>query len=253
MAATPDAPAACFGQVTLSYGELNRRANRLAHALIRRGIGPESIVALALERSFDQVVAVLAVLKAGAAHLPLDPGLPRARIGFMLGDARPAVLLTTGRTHASMPDDDPTPVLVLDDPHTLALTGACPHTDPGPQERTGPLTHAHPAYVIYTSGSTGRPKAVQMTGLGVANMLRWHHRQLGGGPGTRTAQFTALSFDVSVQETLSALLFGKTLLIPDEDTRRDPHLFATWLQQHHVNEVFAPTTVLHALAEAATE
>ncbi|MFF9027203.1 amino acid adenylation domain-containing protein [Streptomyces iakyrus] len=253
VAATPDAPAVRFGDETLSYAELNRRANRLAHALIRRGVGPESIVALALPRSSAHIVALLAVVKAGAAHLPLDPDHPAARIRYMLADARPAVLLTGVGTRAAIPDDDPTPVLVVDDPRTAARIGGCPDTDPSPAERPRPLTLASPAYVIYTSGSTGRPKAVQMTGLGVANMLRWHHDQLGGGPGTRTAQFTAISFDVSVQEVLSALLFGKTLVVPDEDTRRDPRRFAAWLTEHQVDEIFAPSTVLESLAEAATE
>ncbi|MGA5207436.1 amino acid adenylation domain-containing protein [Streptomyces variegatus] len=253
VAATPDAPAVRFGDETLSYAELNRRANRLAHALIRRGVGPESIVALALPRSPAHIVALLAVVKAGAAHLPLDPDHPAARIRYMLSDARPAVLLTGVETRSAIPDDDPTPLLVLDDPRTAALIADGPGTDPSPAERPRPLTLASPAYVIYTSGSTGRPKAVQMTGLGVANMLRWHHGQLGGGPGTRTAQFTAISFDVSVQEVLSALLFGKTLVVPDEDTRRDPRRFAAWLAEHRVNEIFAPSTVLESLAEAAGE
>ncbi|MET9503373.1 amino acid adenylation domain-containing protein [Streptomyces sp. NPDC006622] len=253
VAATPDTPAVRFGDVTLSYAELNRRANRLAHTLIRRGVGPESIVALALHRSPAHIVAILAVVKAGAAHLPLDPDHPAARIRYMLADARPAVLLTTARTRAAIPEDDPTPVLVLDDPRTAAVIEDGPDTDPSPAGRTNPLTLASPAYVIYTSGSTGRPKAVQMTGLGVANMLRWHHDQLGGGPGTRTAQFTAISFDVSVQEVLSALLFGKTLVVPDEDTRRDPGRFAAWLTDHRVDEIFAPSTVLESVAEAATE
>ncbi|MFF2149629.1 amino acid adenylation domain-containing protein, partial [Kitasatospora sp. NPDC058190] len=253
VAAAPHLPAACFEDVTLSYEEVNRRANRLAHALIERGIGPESTVALALERSPEHVVAILAVLKAGAAHLPLDPAHPRARIRYMLQDARPAVLLAGRATLAALPDDDPTEVLVLDDPATAAHIDAHPDTDPTPDTRTRPLTPASPAYVIYTSGSTGRPKAVQMTGLGVTNMLRWHHDQFGGGPGTRTAQFTAISFDVSVQEILSALLFGKTLVVPDEDTRRDPRRLVAWLDHHRVNELFAPTTVLEALAEAATD
>ncbi|MFF7177374.1 amino acid adenylation domain-containing protein [Streptomyces sp. NPDC008121] len=253
VAAVPDAPAVHFDDEVLSYAELNRRANRLAHTLIRRGIGPESIVALALPRSSAHIVALLAVVKAGAAHLPLDPDQPAARTRYMLADARPAVLLTAVGTRAAIPDDGATPVLVLDDPPTAARIGDCPDTDPSPAERPRPLTLASPAYVIYTSGSTGRPKAVQMTGLGVANMLRWHHDQLGGGPGTRTAQFTAISFDVSVQEVLSALLFGKTLVVPDEDTRRDPRRFAAWLTEHRVDEIFAPSTVLESLAEAATE
>ncbi|MER7186026.1 amino acid adenylation domain-containing protein, partial [Streptomyces hyaluromycini] len=254
VAAVPDAPAACFEDgLTLSYAELDRRSSRLARTLIGRGIGPESIVALALDRSPEHVVAIMAVVKAGAAHLPLDPSHPQARIRFMLEDARPAILLTSHHTMGAVPAGDATPLLVLDDPDTAALLDAQQDTAPTAADRPRPLSLHSPAYVIYTSGSTGRPKAVQMTGLGVANMLRWHHDQLGGGPGTRTAQFTAISFDVSVQEILSALLHGKTLVVPTEDTRRDPHRFAAWLARHEVNELFAPTTVLEAVAEAAVE
>ncbi|MET9826173.1 amino acid adenylation domain-containing protein, partial [Streptomyces sp. NPDC006349] len=252
-AATPREPAVCFGSQVLSYRELNVRANRLAHALIARGVGPESTVALALPRSPAQVVAILAVLKAGAAHLPLDPGHPAARIRFMLDDARPALCLTSRETQGSIPDDDPTPTLALDDAETAALIDACPQSNPTASQRTGVLGLLSPAYVIYTSGSTGRPKAVQMTGLGVVNMLRWHHDQFGGGPGTRTAQFTAISFDVSVQEVLSTLLTGKTLMVPDEDTRRDMEAFTAWLAEHRVNELFAPHTVLEAVTDAALD
>ncbi|MYR19129.1 AMP-binding protein, partial [Streptomyces sp. SID6137] len=111
----------------------------------------------------------------------------------------------------------------------------------------------HPAYVIYTSGSTGRPKGVVMPAGALLNLLEWHHEAVGGAPGTRTAQFTAISFDVSAQEVLSALLFGKTLVIPAEDVRRDAARFAGWLDQHRVEELFAPNLVLEALAEAAVE
>ncbi|MEU2589247.1 amino acid adenylation domain-containing protein, partial [Streptomyces avermitilis] len=116
-------------------------------------------------------------------------------------------------------------------------------------------THApdHPAYVIYTSGSTGQPKGVVMPAGALLNLLEWHHGAVGGEPGTRTAQFTAISFDVSAQEVLSALAFGKTLVIPAEDVRRDAARFAAWLDEHRVEELFAPNLVLEALAEAAVE
>ncbi|MFD7868500.1 amino acid adenylation domain-containing protein, partial [Streptomyces sp. NPDC059783] len=225
---TPDAPAVVFEDTVLTYRELDRRANRLAHALIARGVGPEQVVALRLPRSAELVVAVLAVLKTGAAYLPVDPGYPAARIAYMLDDARPAVVLDDLADAA--PDGD----LPEHDPHTAA--------DP-----------RHPAYVIYTSGSTGRPKAVVMPASGLLNLLDWHHRTVGGAPGTRTAQFTAISFDVSVQEMLSALLYGKTLVVPTEEQRRSAELFAHWLDRHEVGELFAPDLVIEALAEAADE
>ncbi|MGW1658030.1 amino acid adenylation domain-containing protein, partial [Streptomyces atratus] len=226
--ATPQAPAVVFEDTALTYHELNRRANRLAHSLIARGAGPEQVVALRLPRSPELVVAVLAVLKTGAAYLPIDPDYPAARIAYMLEDARPAV--------------------VLDDLAAVTPAEEQPEHDP-----TVAVDTRHPAYVIYTSGSTGRPKAVVMPAAGLLNLLAWHHGAIGGEPGTRTAQFTAISFDVSVQETLSALLYGKTLVVPTEEQRRSAELFAHWLDRHGVEELFAPNLVVEALAEAAEE
>ncbi|MBV2151247.1 non-ribosomal peptide synthase/polyketide synthase, partial [Kitasatospora sp. SUK 42] len=226
--ATPEAPAVVFEDVSLTYRELNRRANRLAHALIARGVGPEQVVALRLPRSVELVVAVLAVLKTGAAYLPVDPDYPAARIAYMLEDARPAV--------------------VLDELAAVTPSDEQPEHDPAVV-----VDARHPAYVIYTSGSTGRPKAVVMPAAGLLNLLEWHHTAVGGEPGTRTAQFTALSFDVSVQEMLSALLYGKTLVVPTEEQRRSAELFARWLDRHRVEELFAPNLVIEALAEAAEE
>ncbi len=107
--------------------------------------------------------------------------------------------------------------------------------------------------MIYTSGSTGRPKAVVMPGAGLVNLLTWHARRFPGGPGTRTAQFTAIGFDFSVQEILSPLVMGKTLVAPDEPTRHSAELLAAWLDEQRVNELFAPNLVVEALAEAAAE
>ncbi|WP_143064550.1 non-ribosomal peptide synthetase, partial [Streptomyces colonosanans] len=226
--ATPDTPAVICGDTTLTYAELDARANRLAHALIQRGAGPERIVALRLPRSAGFVVAVLAVLKTGAAYLPVDPEYPESRVAFMLDDARPT--------------------LVLDDPRDVEAEPGHPDTDPA-----AAIDPRHPAYVIYTSGSTGRPKAVVMPSGALVNLLQWHHRAIGGQPGTRVAQFTAVSFDVSAQEMLSALLFGKTLVVPCDEQRRSAELLAQWLDDHEVEELYAPNLVLEALAEAADE
>ncbi|WP_159054875.1 non-ribosomal peptide synthetase, partial [Streptomyces sp. NRRL WC-3723] len=137
-----------------------------------------------------------------------------------------------------------TPVLLLD---TLDVQDQ-PSDNP-----VHALAPDHPAYVIYTSGSTGRPKGVIMPAGALVNLLEWHHEAIGGAPGTRAAQFTAISFDVSAQEMLSALMFGKTLVIPDEDVRRDAARFVKWLDEHEVEELFAPNLVLEAVAEAAVE
>ncbi|MER7466551.1 amino acid adenylation domain-containing protein, partial [Streptomyces sp. NPDC097981] len=226
--ATPEASAVVFEDSVLTYRELNARANRLAHALIAQGAGPEQIVAVRLPRSPELAVAIVAVLKTGAGYLPIDPDYPAARVAYMLDDARPTV--------------------VLDDPAAVDVTGEHPASDP-----VSAHDPRHPAYVIYTSGSTGRPKAVVMPAAGLLNLLRWHHEAVGGESGTRTAQFTAISFDVSVQEILSALLFGKTLVVPTEEQRRSAELFAHWLDRHRVEELFAPNLVIEAVAEAAEE
>ncbi|MCX4231483.1 non-ribosomal peptide synthetase [Streptomyces ortus] len=247
---TPDATAVVFAGTEVTYAELDERANRLARLLIRRGIGPERIVGLAVPRSVDLIVGLLAVLKSGAGYLPIDPEYPAGRIAFMLADAVPSLTLTTaevaGRTTAG-------PTLLLDDPGTVAELVALPTEAPGDGERTGPLLPEHPAYLIYTSGSTGRPKGVVMSCGALLNLLAWHASAIPAEPGSRVAQFTAVSFDVSAQEILSALLDGRTLVVPDEETRRDPEEFATWLREQRTTELYAPTMMLDALGEAVAE
>ncbi|MEU6072152.1 amino acid adenylation domain-containing protein, partial [Streptomyces sp. NPDC047082] len=158
----------------------------------------------------------------------------------MVTDARPTLLITT----TDLPSTHHTPTVHLD---TLDLSDQPTH-NPTPQ-----LSPHQPAYVIYTSGSTGQPKGVVMPAGALLNLLQWHHRAVGGEPGTRTAQFTAISFDVSAQEVLSALAFAKTLVIPNEEVRRDAARFAAWLDEQRIEELFAPNLVLEALAEAVVE
>ncbi|MGW2232267.1 non-ribosomal peptide synthetase, partial [Streptomyces formicae] len=190
VARTPDQTAVIHQDTQLTYAELNCLANRLAHHLIAQGAEPEQVVALKLPRSAEMVVAVLAVLKTGAAYLPIDPTYPAERIQFMLDDARP---LTTIE-------------------HPLAV-GDHPDTDPAiPDHR--PL---HPAYVIYTSGSTGRPKGVAVPNSAVVNLVSWAGAEFGGTHGfDHTIASTSLAFDVSVFEILAPLLNGGSIeLIPD--------------------------------------
>ncbi|MGH8903402.1 MAG: condensation domain-containing protein, partial [Egibacteraceae bacterium] len=170
VARTPEATAVVFEDTTLAYAQLNARANQLAHMLIARGVGPEQIVALALPRSAEMIVALLAVLKAGGAYLPIDPDYPAGRIGLMLDDARPALLLTDAQTEDSLPDTGPISLLVIDGADTVELLGGCADTDPTDADRSTPLRPEHPVYVIYTSGSTGQPKGVTVCHAGIASL-----------------------------------------------------------------------------------
>ncbi|WP_158839338.1 non-ribosomal peptide synthase/polyketide synthase [Saccharothrix deserti] len=185
VARTPDA-LALTGAVDVTYAELNARANRLAHHLIGLGAGPERIVALRMPRSVDLVVAELAVLKAGAAFLPVDPEYPAERISFMLADARPLV--------------------VLDGP--VASDGQ-PDTNPGVVVRP-----EHPAYVIYTSGSTGRPKGVVVSHAGLGTFSAAEIAHFDVSPGDRVLEFSSPSFDASVLELCMALPAGAALVVP---------------------------------------
>ncbi|MEU5692153.1 non-ribosomal peptide synthase/polyketide synthase [Actinosynnema sp. NPDC020468] len=184
VARTPDAPA-LVGAAEVSFAELDARANRLAHHLISRGAGPDQIVAVKLPRSVDLVVAELAVLKAGAAFLPVDPAYPAERIAFML--------------------DDADPLLTLDGTVDVPGPTTAPVVDVRPE---------HPAYVIYTSGSTGRPKGVVVTHAGIATFAAAEIAHLDVRPGDRVLQFSSPSFDASVLELCLALPAGAALVVP---------------------------------------
>ncbi|MCF3102091.1 amino acid adenylation domain-containing protein [Streptomyces roseoverticillatus] len=242
----------------VSYAELNARANRLGRELVRRGIGPEQIVALLLPRSSELLVAILAVLKAGAAYLPLDPEYPAERISFILEDAGAALMLTMSTVGAGAPGAGPAgpvPRMVLDHEDTRALVGSRSGTDLTDADRTCPLSPHHPAYVIYTSGSTGRPKGVSMPCRGLVNLLAWQETAMPihEGKGSRTAQFTTISFDVSVQEILGALTSGRSLVVTTEDVRRDADELVRWLERNEISELFAPNLVVDAVCTAAVE
>ncbi|WP_460475473.1 amino acid adenylation domain-containing protein, partial [Bordetella tumulicola] len=206
----PQATAVVYEDEQLSYAELNARANRLAHGLISRGIGPESVVGLCLERSLDMVVALLGIVKSGAAYLPLDPTYPRDRLRFMLADARPVCTITTATLAGSLPPN--TELLRLDDPAVIAQCAVQSSEDPTDAQRTAPLHLLHAAYVIYTSGSTGIPKGVVVSHQGLASLLASLSDQLPLGTETRVLQATSASFDVSVADFCVSILSGGCLI-----------------------------------------
>ncbi|GLZ27982.1 hypothetical protein Lesp02_01720 [Lentzea sp. NBRC 105346] len=218
---TPDA-IALVGDRELSYVELDGMANRLALTLCERGAGPETVVALVLPRSVHAVVAMLAVAKAGAAFLPIDPGYPAERIAFLLGDAGPALVLTG----ADLEELDLAP---------------CAGTD-------RPVDVRNPAYLIYTSGSTGVPKGVVVTHEGLASMVA----ALGFGPGDRVLQFASPSFDAAVLETCGALLTGATLVLAPAEGLLSGAALASFVDRHSVTHALIPPAVLAVMPEEHT-
>ncbi|WPO72611.1 non-ribosomal peptide synthetase [Streptomyces sp. KN37] len=257
-ARTPDQPALIApdpghaGPAHLTYAELDTRANQLAHLLLRRGVGPGDLVALALPRSARLVVALLAVLKTGAAYLPVDPDYPAERIAYMLGDAAPAEVLTDAAAAEGLPAlPAGAACLVLDDPDTLARLAEGPGTGPTDADRTRPLTPRDRAYVIYTSGSTGRPKGVVVPHAGAANLAANQRARLGTGPGTRVLQFASFSFDASVWELCASLFSGGTLVLATADSRLSPEILVDLLMEHGINHVVLPPTVVASFPETA--
>lgn len=247
---TPDVAAVIYGSTRLDYTQLHDRANQLAHQLIARGIGPEDIVALAMPRSVGLIVALLAILKTGAAYLPLDMEYPAERLALMIADARPRLTLTDASGGVELPHSAQWQV---DEEGFTAESPTSSSIHPDAVVRLRVLHPQHPAYVIYTSGSTGRPKGVAMPHGALVNLMGWHHAAVPAAPGTVVAQFTAISFDVSAQEILSALTAGKTLAIPTADIQRDPAQLARWIAEYRVQELYAPNLVIDAIGEAAAE
>ncbi|HEX8437261.1 amino acid adenylation domain-containing protein, partial [Archangium sp.] len=208
---TPDAVAVDFEGQQLTYRELDRRANQLAHALRERGVGPETRVGLCVERSLEMAVGLLGILKAGGAYVPLDPGYPPARLAFMLEDSAPAVLLTQRHLVER---------LVLKGTPTLCLDSEWPEepSRPAPDAGTCPDSAA---YVLYTSGSTGQPKGAVITHRALGNHMAWILSAFGLGPADRVLQKTPLSFDASVWECWAPLMSGGRLVIAAPDAHRD--------------------------------
>ncbi|MFI9236941.1 amino acid adenylation domain-containing protein [Streptomyces sp. NPDC053079] len=237
----PDAVAVIHGDERLTYAELDRRANQLAHHLQGRGVGPETLVGLCVERGPEVVVAILGILRAGAAYVPIGPNHPRDRIRFVLDDAKVTTAVTQQRFTELF--EAPGTDLVLLDAERETLDKQ-PETAPATPTSADAL-----AYVIYTSGSTGVPKGILMPAACVINLVAWQKRALPVGPDAKTAQFAAVTFDISLQEIFSALLYGETIVIPDEELRMDPAAFAAWAHEHELDQLFLPNVMLRAISE----
>ncbi|MFF0408961.1 amino acid adenylation domain-containing protein [Kitasatospora sp. NPDC004745] len=244
-AAHPHAVAVSHRDEQLDYAELGARADRLARRLIADGIGPGAIVALALPRSLDLVVALLAVAKSGAAYLPLDPDYPADRLAYMLADAAPAALLTDRATEPRLPAQD-LPRLLVDGPDH----GDHPATPPAQHERTRPLRPEDTAYVIYTSGSTGRPKGVPVTHHNVVRLFRSTDHWFGFGADDVWTLFHSYAFDFSVWELWGALLHGGRLVVVPHLVSRDPAAFLDLLARERVTVLNQTPSAFYQLSAA---
>jgi amino acid adenylation domain-containing protein len=236
---TPKAVALVAGDQVLSYMELNRRANQLAHYLQALGVGPNVLVGCCLERSLDLVVALLGILKAGGAYVPLDPTYPPERLIFMLEDAQVPVLVTRQHLAAHLPTRG-IRTFCLDADATALVQQS--EADP-----TSAATVDDLVYVIYTSGSTGRPKGVQITHKSLLNLVFWHQRAFAVTSSDRATQVTSPAFDATGWEVWPYLITGASVYFPDEDTRISPLLLRDWLVSHGITITFLPTTLAESV------
>ncbi|WP_339102205.1 amino acid adenylation domain-containing protein [Serratia nevei] len=237
---TPDATALVSGAESLSYAQLNARANRLAHALIARGVGPDSRVAVCAERGLNMVTALFGILKAGGAYVPLDPAYPGERLQYILQDADPVLLLADAAGRAA-----------LGEPATpqLALEAALPDTlsAENPERRA---QASHLAYVIYTSGSTGKPKGAMNEHRGVVNRLVWMQEAYGLTAADTVLQKTPFGFDVSVWEFFWPLMVGARLVMAKPEGHKDPDYLSRAIEQYGVTTLhFVPSMLQSFLAD----
>ncbi|MER7582457.1 amino acid adenylation domain-containing protein [Kitasatospora sp. NPDC097691] len=243
--ANPTAIAVSYEGSRLDYAELGARADRLARLLAAHGIGPGTIVALALPRSLELVVALLAVAKSGAAYLPLDPDYPADRLAYMLADATPAALLTDRATAPRLPAHE-VPQILVDGPEAARY----PAVPLGRNERTRPLRADDTAYVIYTSGSTGRPKGVPVTHRNVVRLFTATDHWFGFGAEDVWTLFHSYAFDFSVWELWGALLHGGRLVVVPHLVSRDPAAFLDLLARERVTVLNQTPSAFYQLSAA---
>jgi amino acid adenylation domain-containing protein len=240
---TPNAIAVQTSNASLTYRELNQRANQLAHYLQSLGVGAETLVGVCFPRSIDFVLSALGVLKAGGAYVPLDPEYPMARLAFMLEDAQVPILLTQD----SLVDRLPTTWA-----HLFCLDSDWDGIEHQPQDNpTRSITPQNRAYVIYTSGSTGQPKGVEIEQASLTNLVAWHHQAYGVRESDRVTQLASPAFDASVWEIWTGLTAGASLHIPNEATRKTPVKLLDWLVSEGITLSFMPTALAETVLDQA--
>jgi len=241
---TPDAVAVASGGASLTYREMDERANRLAHHLAALGVGPDARVAMCLERGPEALAGLLGILKAGGAYVPLDPAYPAERLAYMLEDSGARVLLTSRGMAGQLPSAEGVRVVRVDEDEAeiAGRSAARPRV---------PVTPDHLAYVVYTSGSTGRPKGVAMPHRPLVNLLTWQAGDWRAPASPATLQFAPVSFDVSFQEVFSCWAAGGRVVTMEDALRYDPAALLELLEREGVERLFLPAVALRHLAEEA--
>jgi amino acid adenylation domain-containing protein len=242
---SPDAVALQMADERLTYRELNEWANQLSHHLKSLGVGPQVVVGISIDRSFELIIALIAVLKAGGAYLPLDPDYPQSRLAFMMEDARVAAVLTMADHKASLPADG-VPLICMD---TDRETIAGYPTDNPPQH----AAPDHPAYIIYTSGSTGMPKGVMIHHRSMLNFVQSASREYAITADDRILQFASINFDASVEEVYPCLTRGARLVLRTASMMDSLAVFVENCRQWGVTVLDLPTAFWHELIRALDE
>ena len=234
---TPDGVALVFEEDSLTYAELNRRANQLAHYLRALGVRPDDRVAICVERGFEMIIGLLAVLKAGGAYVPLDPAYPVDRLRFMLEDSQPIALLT--QQHLAGLFNEVSPSLPILNLENTAPWGDSAHTNPT-RENAG-LTPQSLAYVIYTSGSTGIPKGVLVEHKGLSNLIHWHCSAFKLNAGDMSSSVASFGFDAATWEFWPPLCVGAAIMIAASLVTSDPEQLLLWWKEQHIDIGFLST------------
>lgn len=242
VAKTPDAISVLFQGQSLTYLELNQKANQWARYFKSVGVRPDTVVGVCVERSLEQIIATLGILKAGAAYLPLDSSYPIERLRFMIEDSQVNVVVTQNQMSQHFAPVAKNIVDIEKYHPEISQYGTENLSETGSPE--------HLAYVIYTSGSTGKPKGVAMTHRSLGNLLNWQLKSFCCEQ-ARTLQFTPISFDVSFQEIFSTLCSGNQLVLISEQTRRNPETLLEYLSEQRIERLFLPFVALQHLAELA--
>ncbi len=238
-AASPSAVAVSRGSHTLSYSDLEKRSNQLSHFLRSVGVGSGDLVGIYLDRSLSMVVAALAIIKAGGAYLPLQPGLPRERLTYMLQDAQAPVVITRSAMAGDLADGRCRVVTMDDEAEAIAKQSAAPPPCV--------LNDGNLAYVIYTSGSTGQPKGVEVLHRGLSNLVSWHLRAFGVTSADCASHVAALGFDAAVWELWPYLVAGASVHLASEEVRQNPQQLRDWLLEEKITISFLPTPLAESL------